>query len=111
MRPSFGPVKPSYSFLAVYERGAVLRRHTDREQCAWNLSVALGSEPHLPVDRQWPLHIETASGRHAVRLGPGDAVVYSGSDSPHWRDELQSIDSVTVAFCHFVDAAYEGPLC
>ena len=105
---TFEPSRPSYSYLAVYARGADLFRHTDRPQCRWNLSVCFGSQPHLPLDEQWPIWLECDGQPHEVRLRPGDAVLYAGAQTPHWREPLTQAERYAFCFFHFVDLAWEG---
>src|SRR5690606_21265419 len=80
------PIKPSYAFLASYQAGAELRRHTDRPQCDWNASLLLDSHPE-PAE-PWPFWLEQAQGRAQIALRPGDLVFYSGLRNPHGRDTL-----------------------
>lgn len=101
------PCRPSYSFLGIYDRGALLERHTDREQCRWNLSLLLGTSPDIEPERQWPIYIETTEA-HCVRPGPGDAVMYSGTSSPHWREPLLDVDRYVTCFLFYVDEDYLG---
>lgn len=101
------PCRPSYSFLGIYERGALLERHTDREQSRWNLSLLLGTRPEVPLEHQWPIYIE-ASDTHCVRAAPGDAVMYSGVNTPHWREVLSSVDRYVVCLLFYVDEDFLG---
>ena len=104
------PIKPSYSFLSRYREGAVLSRHVDREQCAWNLSVVLDQDPEPGRDRAWPIHFDVQGSVHTALLGIGDGVLYSGTDIPHWRDALPLGQRVTVGIFHFVDREFAGSL-
>jgi hypothetical protein len=94
--------EPSFTFFMIYFRGAVLRRHVDRKQCAWNMSVQIsqGAKP-------WPFYFEVEGKPHEILLAPGDAVLYSGTRIPHWRDALDE-ESQTIMTLHFVDASFAG---
>ena len=84
-----------------YQPGAVLRRHVDRAQCRWNVSFCVDIEA-ADDEAPWPLHIGAGAGQ-AVHLGIGDAVVYCGTDVPHWREPLPDGKFVTVCLFHYVD--------
>lgn len=104
------PLKPSYCYFALYHSGARLPRHTDREQCAWNVSLVLDTEPEQTREQAWPIYLELPQGVEEVRLEMGDAILYRGSRYPHWRNPLASGARVSVCFFHFVDADFEGLL-
>jgi hypothetical protein len=102
--------KPSYCFAAHYQAGAELKRHTDREQCVWNASFAVDASPETSARDAWPLFIESRGKTHQVRLGLGDAVLYSGTNNPHWRDPQPRGHVSTMVFYHFVPANFDGSL-
>ena len=91
------PLHPTYSYLRVYKRGDILRRHTDRPACETSLTLNLGCE----AERPWPIWIETARGAQAFSLGPGDALMYRGIELPHWREPFEGERMVQV-FLHYV---------
>ena len=93
---------PTYSYLRVYSSGDALAPHVDREACEVSLSLNIGQEPSVP----WPLWIRGASGARAVRLEPGDAVLYRGIECEHWRERYDGVRLAQV-FLHYVDQA--GP--
>ena len=95
------PILASYSYFCEYLPGAVLERHRDRPQCKWNISLVLDADPETPRTAAWPLFIETDEV-HEVRLAPGDAVLYSGTDHWHWRDAQPTGCRTRIAFLHFV---------
>jgi hypothetical protein len=100
----------SYSYLAVYKPGASLAYHTDREQCAWNLSVVLDADPELERGHAWPIFLEVSGRPRCVRLGVGDGVLYRGTRLPHWREPQPSGQTTTVCFFHFVDRTFRAGL-
>lgn len=101
---------PSFSFIARYQSGFVLARHTDRPQRVWNMSLHLDAEPETESESAWPLYMESNATATAVRLAPGDAVFYSGTKNPHWRDAQSQGHWSTICFCHFVPANLQGLL-
>jgi hypothetical protein len=102
------PVEPTYTWVKRYRPGAVLTRHTDRPQCRYNVSLAIDAEPESTREHAWPLWIDDRGTAHAARLGLGDAVVYSGTDTPHWREPLGP-GSATMALLHYVATDFHGP--
>jgi hypothetical protein len=102
------PCRQSYTWYFLYASGAVLARHTDRPQCRWNVSLCVDNIAGLAADR-WPLHLEH-NGQKTVALEMGDGVLYSGVDTPHWRDALPEGHGVGNMFLHYVDHDFEGSL-
>lgn len=94
---------PTYSFLRIYEKGAVLRRHTDRHACEISASVTIGYD----APRPWPLWLEHHEQPRSITLNPGDMLVYKGRELPHWRERFDGNYWIQVFF-HYVDA--NGPL-
>lgn len=101
---------PTYPFLSVYLPTAVLKRHTDRPECKWNLSVALDENPTFGPDKKWPLYFEIQGQVHEAHLQMGDAVLYSGTDHEHWREPLDEHHKVGVGIFHFVPPGFSGDL-
>lgn len=105
-------IKPSYCFLGVYQPGADLFRHVDREQCAWNVSIAFDCDP--PITERgaaWPIFLEKDGVAHRLQAGLGDAVLYPGTKYPHWREPLPPpFTRYAVCFFHFVEPGFEGKL-
>lgn len=102
------PAKPSYTYLARYNGGSELKRHVDRSQCRWNISLVLDETPRR--DAAWPLYVELCGVPREVRLNPGDAVLFHGSTHPHWRPRLAEDSTAVIAFFHFVAEGFEGSL-
>jgi len=104
------PIKASYAFTAAYVVGAVLPKHTDRPQCEYNISMMLQGKPNISL-REWPLFIEREQIVNRVELDAGDAVLYSGTRDPHWRDPMpNSFESALGVFLHFVPKDFTGSL-
>jgi hypothetical protein len=104
------PIKPSYTYLSTYKSGAILPRHMDREQCVWNLSLLIDTNPEMDLSDSWPIYLEIEKEVKAVRLEMGDGVLYRGTDIPHWRDALADGHTVTLIFCHFVPVDFQDSL-
>jgi len=95
-------VYPTYSYARVYQHGAVLKRHRDREACEISLSLNLSCRGQST----WPFWIEGPLGVSSVRLKPGDALFYHGIECSHWRHPFRGTQCVQV-FLHYV--AQDGP--
>ena len=72
-------VKPSYVYLASYLSGAELKRHTDREQCEFSVTLSLDFSPEPQVVNPWPIRLDTAQGDVAVYQALGDGLIYRGT--------------------------------
>jgi hypothetical protein len=128
------PVKPSYSFLSMYEDNGICPLHIDRPQCRYTIDYLIRQEQ----EESWPIHIgdhmtdeqrqaidEDENGHpkddeaiqarieqenwHTVLLNQNDAVCYSGTHSWHYRsDRLKG--KADLVFFHFVPVGFDGPL-
>jgi hypothetical protein len=94
-------VKPSYVFLACYADGGRVPPHRDRAQCQYTLDLCVAHDGPA-----WPLHVE---GTPYV-IAANDALVYRGCELTHHRDVKPAATLAHLAFFHFVDASFEGPL-
>lgn len=101
------PTKPSFCFFTFYKRGSRLKRHVDRPQCRWNMSLQLDARP---ATTPWPLGIEVDGKKHLITLGNGDGVIYSGFNLPHWRGPIPRGLTCGVCSFHFVDLDFTGSL-
>jgi len=89
-------VFPTYTYSRIYKHGSVLEKHIDRPACEISLSV------HLQGDKEWPIYMEKPTGEAVdVVLRPGDAVLYLGCNTPHWRDAYDGEEYGQV-FLHYV---------
>ena len=88
---------PTYSYLRIYLKGADLERHQDRPSCEVSATVPLSYDSHYA----WPIFIETRNQVKAIELEPGDALIYKGTEVPHWREAFEGERQVQV-FLHYV---------
>lgn len=93
-------VKPSYSFLSLYGDQGICPLHVDRPQCKWTLDYCV--EQTYP----WPIYVEESP----YLLGPNEALAYSGTDQPHYRDQIEPGNTCNLIFFHFVPVDFDGPL-
>ena len=89
-------VLPTYTYARIYENGAVLTPHVDKEECEISLTVNLES------DEPWSIWIQNPQGqKQEVVLNSGDAMIYFGMTAPHWREEYTG-NACTQLFMHYV---------
>ena len=107
----FSRVRPSWSFLGVYAKKGILRKHRDRPQCRWNLSLCLGSRPHLTRKQQWPLNVKYGNRKaRKIKLGVSDALIYAGHKAWHSRPRLTRAEHCAVWFAMFVESDFVGDI-
>lgn len=89
-------VIPSYCYARIYKEGSILKRHTDRPACEISLTV------HLDGDEEWDIFVETPNKeKKAVSLRKGDAMLYLGCKTPHWRESFTG-KYYSQVFLHYV---------
>jgi hypothetical protein len=103
-------IKPSYVYVASYLSGAQLHKHTDREQCEFSVTLCLDFSPEPALETSWPIRLDTPQGTVAVYQALGDALLYRGTQVPHYRDALGQGRTSTSIFFHYVPADFAGPL-
>jgi hypothetical protein len=97
------PVKPSYVFLSMYGPHGVCPLHTDRPQCQFTVDLSIES------DGIWPIYINDKK----ISICDGEAVLYSGTNDPHYRKPMREDSPATyctLAFFHFVPTTWMGRL-
>ncbi len=103
-------IKPSYVYLASYLSGAELKKHIDREQCEFSVTLCLDFSPEPELATSWPIRLDTGKGSVTVYQGLGDGLVYRGTKVPHYRHVLAEGHTSTSIFFHYVPADFSGPL-
>jgi hypothetical protein len=87
---------PTYTYARLYKNSEILEKHTDRPSC--EISITL----HLGGDHEWPIWMTKPNGEEvSIELKPGQAIMYQGMVSPHWRDEFEGTEYGQV-FLHYV---------
>lgn len=90
-------ILPTYSYARLYNKGSFLEKHTDRNACEISITAHLGSD-----GTSWPLYFTKPNGESVgIDLNPGQAVIYLGRESVHWRDEYQGMNYAQIFF-HYV---------
>lgn len=103
-------VKPSYVYMASYLSGAELKKHTDREQCEFSVTLCLDFSPEPEMATPWPIKLDTSTGAVTVYQALGDGLAYRGTQLPHYRDILPEGQTSTSIFFHYVAADFKGSL-
>jgi hypothetical protein len=89
-------VLPTYTYARVYKEGSELLRHRDRAACEISLTL------NLSKDKDWPIYFQSPDGSEtSVELKSGDAVMYLGCQSDHWRNKFEGRECVQM-FMHYV---------
>ena len=104
------PVKPSYVYMASYLSGAELKKHVDRAQCEFSITLCLDFSPEPALATPWPIHLETPKGTVTVYQALGDGLAYRGTRLPHYRSTLGEKQTSTSIFFHYVAADFMGSL-
>lgn len=89
---------PTYTYARIYYKGATMAIHKDRPSCQFSATV------NISIDKEpWEIWFETLTGeKKAIKLWPGDLIVYKGDTLNHWRDAYEG-ERQTQAFLHYVD--------
>ena len=100
------PMFPTYSYARIYANSEILGKHRDRHAC--EVSVTL----HLDSDgTEWPIWFTKPNGEQvSYTLKSGQAVIYLGMISEHWRDAFQGQEYGQV-FLHYVRGRGENWVC
>ena len=95
---------PTYSYMRVYEKGSILKKHKDRYSCEVSMTMNLGGDP-------WPIYLEPSgeTDKEGVKidLEPGDALIYRGCEVEHWREAFEG-ENCGQVFLHYNDASGEN---
>lgn len=103
-------VKPSYVYFASYLSGAELKKHTDRAQCEFSVTLSLDFSPEPDLATSWPIRLDTAAGTIAVYQALGDGLLYRGTRVPHYRQTLATGRTSTSIFFHYVPSGFTDSL-
>jgi hypothetical protein len=104
------PLKPSYVYMASYLSGAELKKHTDREQCEFSVTLCLDFSPEPVLETPWPIRLDTPTSTVTVYQALGDGLAYRGTRLPHYRGTLPEGQTSTSIFFHYVGADFAGSL-
>lgn len=78
------PMLPTFSYARIYRNGDELIKHYDRPACEIAASIHLGSD-----GTPYPIFFTKPNGEIVnIELKPGQAVLYQGCRSEHWREKF-----------------------
>lgn len=103
-------IKPSYVYFASYMSGSELKKHTDREQCEFSVTLCLDFSPEPEFATSWPILVDTAEGAVTIHQALGDGLIYRGTKVPHYREVLTEGNMSASFFFHYVPENFSGPL-
>lgn len=103
-------VDPCYNYVTLYQGGADLTPHTDREQCEYTLSLCFDATPEPAAQVPWPLQLYTAEGALSVWQHLGEGLLFRGRTLTHWRDRLPAGQTASSILFHYVDQGFQGVL-
>jgi hypothetical protein len=104
------PLRPSYVYMASYLSGAELKKHTDRAQCEYSVTLCLDFSPEPSMETPWPIRLDTPTSTVTVYQALGDGLAYRGTRLPHYRSRLGEGQTSTSIFFHYVGADFSGSL-
>jgi len=89
---------PTYTYARLYKNNAELIKHTDRPSCEVSVTIHLGSD-----GTSWPICFTKPDGSIVSKdLKPGEAVIYLGCVSEHWRENAFTGQEYGQVFLHYV---------
>jgi hypothetical protein len=89
-------ILPTYAYARIYGHGEALPLHEDRDACELSLTI------NLDTDEPWPIWLKTCDGETvSVVQEQGDALIYLGCQTPHWREPFNG-KHCTQVFLHYV---------
>lgn len=91
----------SYSLFSFYPAGCVLKRHTDRIECGWTISILLDARNEKAEIESEQLGFECDESDVLVNRSAGDAVLFNGVKTAHWRTDAVKCASYTTLLLHF----------
>ena len=103
-------LRPSYVYMASYLSGAELKKHTDRAQCEYSVTLCLDFSPEPSMETPWPIRLDTPTGTVTVYQALGDGLAYRGTRLPHYRSPLSEGQTSTSIFFHYVGENFSGSL-
>jgi hypothetical protein len=90
------PVLPTYTYARWQTTGNDLPKHRDRPSCEISLSI------NLKKDKDWGFWLQKPNKEEVeLILNPGDAVLYLGCQTDHWRNKFEGEEHMQL-FLHYV---------
>jgi len=82
-------IYPTYTYMRIYNKGAVLEKHKDRPECFISTTLFVSGQP-------WDIYI----GDKSYSCSQGDMIIYKGFEVEHWRERFKG-DYCLQIFFHY----------
>ena len=82
----------SYSYFRFYKKNDKLKKHIDRQECEFSITLNLGGDT-------WPIYLENKK----IILKAGDMLIYRGNILKHWRNKFIGKKCAQL-FLHYVSS-------
>lgn len=86
----------TYSYMRIYYYNSELKKHTDRNECEYTVTVC------IKQTKPWPIHISIKNEIKSFTLNVGDILIFKGCNNEHWRNVYDGEEHVQL-FLHYVD--------
>ena len=90
-------IVPTYSYARIYRKGEELKRHFDREECEYTVTITLDHHG----EKSWPFFLKTKGSEEEFIIKKGSILVYRGNKLIHWRNILKH-KWQTQLFLHYI---------
>jgi hypothetical protein len=106
------PIKPSFSYAWLYDRGTVMPPHRDRAESRYTVTYLADYAPDLDGPIPWPLFVYPRgwSAPVEIRQTVGDPVLFCGEELTHFRQAFTTGERTTSLLLHYVDEGAAGYL-
>lgn len=94
-------IVPTYSYARIYRKGEQLKKHTDRRECEFSVTITLDYSGKSP----WPFYLLSNGKEVEIQIEKGSMLIYKGNELSHWRNTLTH-DWQTQLFLHYMK--YDG---
>ena len=89
---------PTYSYIRIYYKNAILKRHTDRDSCEYSASICIKNDIN-----PWDFWLKNIHNEDiSISLKEGDLIIYKGNELEHWREKYENNEHIQF-FLHYVD--------
>ncbi|RYZ89700.1 MAG: hypothetical protein EOP06_08955 [Proteobacteria bacterium] len=92
-------LKEQYSFVSYYRRDSELRRHVDKLECQFTVGIIL-FDSQGDSDKRMYLSFGDVEKATDLAMFSGDAAVFCGVTTPHWRPPLRN-DFLCTLLLHY----------
>lgn len=90
---------PTYSYVRIYYKNAILKRHTDRNSCEYSATICIKNDKE-----PWDFWIKNIHNKDiSISLKEGDLIIYKGNELEHWREKYNNNEHIQF-FLHYVDS-------